>query len=355
MTGGGEPTPPGALNVGRSYATAVVSVAATLWLLSMAQGVLEPLVISVLVWFVLNALAGIFARTFRGHDAKPGLLARVLAALSVGLALFWLSVIGANSLTRLAERLPQYEANLKAMVSRATELIGFAGPMDLGALMERIEFTDLALGAAGTAVSFVSEVLLVLIYVLFLFAEAPAFAAKLRAIAPEEPRFGAMMGTWRRIQKEIEVYLGVKCIVGLAQAAPTFLVLFLLGIDGAAFWSVVIFVASFIPTIGTLIGIVFPSLIALVQFPTVSPFLITAGLLAAIQILGSNYLEPRMMGSSMNLSPLAILVAIFAGGALWGITGALVAVPALAIAVIAFAQVQSLRPVAILLSSDGRV
>ncbi len=61
------------------------------------------------------------------------------------------------------------------------------------------------------------------------------------------------------------------------------------------------------------------------------------------------------MGKSLNLSPLAIFLAIFAGGAIWGIIGALIVVPILAVSVIVFARVPSLRPVAILLSSDGNL
>ena len=136
---------------------------------------------------------------------------------------------------------------------------------------------------------------------------------------------------------------------------PTYIVLSLVEVDAAAFWAIVIFFFSFIPTIGSLVGIIFPSLMALVQFETVGPFFIVVGTLAAVQLLASNYLEPRLMGRSLNLSPLAIFLAIFAGGALWGIVGAIIIVPLLAVAMIVFAQIPSMRSVAILLSGDGEV
>lgn len=337
------------------YAVAVVSVAATVWLLSVARGVLEPLVFAILLWFILNAVAGVYARALRGPDAVPGTPAQLLGALTVIGAVVGLSIMTSNSLADLRENLPTYETNLREMVRKISDMLGMAGPFDLAPLIERIEVTDLALSIAGTAAGFAGELLIVVIYVLFIFAETKLLRPKLAAIAPDPDKLAELTRAAIRIQDEIETYLGVKCVVGFAQAVPTYIVLLVVGIDGAAFWSVVIFLASFVPTIGTLIGIVFPSVLALVQFPTLTPFLIVASVLAAIQILGSNYLEPRMMGSSLNLSPLVILVSIFAGGSIWGITGALVAVPALSVAVIVFSRLPTMRPVAILLSADGRV
>ncbi len=339
-----------------SYMAAVVSVAATLWLLIQARTVLEPLVISMLIWFVLTATAGLFARWAGGQPSEaPPVWAHAAAAASALVVIFGLSIMVSNSLASFRANLPAYETNLQTMLSSMGDLFGMDGPLEVDRLVEKIEVQQVAVGIAGTALGFVSSLIVIIVYVLFLFTEAAMVRSKLRALAPDPDRFDVLAGTADKIRREIETYLGVKCVVGAAQAVPTFLVLAAVGVDGAAFWSVIIFVASFVPTIGTLIGIVFPAVVALVQFDTVTPFLVTTGLLAVIQLAGSNWLEPKLMGSSLNLSPLVILISIFAGGALWGITGALIAVPALSIAMIVFARIGSMRPVAVLLSSDGKV
>ncbi|MGF1503141.1 MAG: AI-2E family transporter [Paracoccaceae bacterium] len=339
----------------RSYAAAAVGVAATLWLLIEARPVLEPLTIAVLLWFLLNAVAGVFARALRGPAAVARGAEKLAAALTVLIAIAGLSVLVSASLSGFRANLPSYEANLREMLRQAGQAVGMGEALDLQALTQNIQVTDIALSLAGTAVGFVGALVVILVYVLFLFVEAGRAGDKLHALAPEQGAHDALVATIGRINREIETYLGVKCIIGAAQAIPTFALLTIVGVDGAAFWAVVIFVTSFVPTVGSLIGIIFPATVALVQFPTLTPFLMTLPLLAVIQIAGSNWLEPRLMGTSLNLSPLVILIAIFAGGAVWGITGALVAVPALSVATIVFAQLPSMRPVAILLSSDGRV
>ncbi|MEM9145345.1 MAG: AI-2E family transporter [Pseudomonadota bacterium] len=338
---------------GQSYAVGAVAVAATVWLLIQARGVLEPLMISVLIWFVLEAVAGVFARAC-GHT-RPGTWSRAGAVVFFFALIGGLSVMISNSVDGFRENLPVYQENLKTMLADLAAAVGMSGPMEVQGLLGQIELSDVAVGLAGSALGFVSSLIVVLVYVAFIFVEAGQVEAKLHALAAEPKRFARLSDTARRIRREIETYLGVKCIIGAAQAVPTLIVLWAIGVDGAAMWAAVIFFASFIPTIGSLIGIVFPAVVALVQFDTPGPFLVTAGLLAVIQIGGSNWLEPKMMGSSLNLSALVVLIAIFAGGALWGITGALIAVPALSVAVIVFARIETMRPVAILLSSDGRI
>ncbi len=338
-----------------SYALAAVGVAATVWLLVQARPVLEPLVISVLLWFLLTALARVIARGLRGPGAQPGTAAHLLSALVTLLAIVGLSLMVSASVAGFRENLPSYEANLRSMLQEVGRMLGLGDMLDLQALTQGVEVSDLALSLAGTAAGFVSALVVILVYVVFIFAETRAVPAKFAALAPEPDRHRELSETVAKIRHDIETYLGVKVIIGAAQAVPTYAILALTGVDGAAFWSVIIFVASFVPTVGSLVGIVFPSLVALAQFGSLPLFVWVTGSLAVVQLAGSNWLEPKLMGSSLNLSPLVILIAIFAGGAVWGITGALVAVPALAIAVIVFARLDSMRPVAVLLSSDGKV
>lgn len=337
------------------FAAAAVGIAATLWVMIELRGVLEPLMISVLIWFVLDAIAAQLARVGGGDPARPGAWARVGSAALLFALIAGLSVMIANSIEGFRANLPVYQENFRNMLAGLAEAVGLSGPLQVETLLQKIQVGDILVGIAGSAFGFFSSLVVVLVYVIFIFVETGQGEAKLRAFAGTEAGFTRLRRTVARITEEIETYLGVKCVIGAAQALPTLLVLWIVGVDGAAMWSAVIFFASFVPTIGSLVGIIFPSLVALVQFDTIGPFLLTAGVLAVIQIGGSNWLEPRMMGSSLNLSALVVLVAIFAGGAVWGVTGALIAVPALSVAVIVFARVESLRPVAVLLSSDGRI
>lgn len=337
------------------YTSVVVALAATLWLLIQARSVLQPFVLAVFIWFLLNAMASASARILHGRDATPTRAARALSTLFFICLIGVLAVMTANNASALGAELGTYERNLDALIASAAQMVGIEETVQIGELVRNIDIAGTAVGLAGSAASYFGVVIIVIVYLLFLFVEDEVASQKLAAIVTRPDQREDVTRLLRQINREVERYFGVKLIVGVLQAVPTYLVLRLVGVDGAAFWAILIFFFSFVPTIGTLIGIVFPSLMALVQFDTLGPFVIVLSVLGVVQLAGSNWLEPRLMGSSLNLSPLAILLAIFAGGAIWGIVGALIIVPLLVVAVIVFARIPSMRPVAVLLSRDGVV
>ena len=77
--------------------------------------------------------------------------------------------------------------------------------------------------------------------------------------------------------------------------------------------------------------------------------------LSGVQVLVGAYLEPRMMGRTFNLSPFVVVVALSVWGALWGLAGAILAVPMTASLVLVLAEIGQTRPVAVMLSANGKV
>jgi len=78
-------------------------------------------------------------------------------------------------------------------------------------------------------------------------------------------------------------------------------------------------------------------------------------LLTTIQILVGSLLEPRIMGGSLNLSPLAILLILALWWSIWGVVGMIICVPMMVIAMIIFAQFPQTRPLAIIISESGQI
>ncbi len=101
-----------------------------------------------------------------------------------------------------------------------------------------------------------------------------------------------------------------------------------------------------------MLGVVFPALLALVQFDTLEPFLIIVGVLAVIQFVIGNVIEPMMMGRSFNLGAFTVIVALMFWSAIWGIAGAFLAVPITAAFVILCREVEGWQWIAVLLSNE---
>lgn len=126
-----------------------------------------------------------------------------------------------------------------------------------------------------------------------------------------------------------------------------------MGIDGAFFWAFLLFALNYIPTIGSLLATIFPAVFSLLQYGELSPFIIILIGLGVIEWFIGNVLEPKIMGKSLNLSPLITILALVVWGQIWGITGMLLSTPITVIIVIVFSQLENMRPVAILLSENG--
>ena len=109
------------------------------------------------------------------------------------------------------------------------------------------------------------------------------------------------------------------------------------------------------PTSGGSSGSPCRPLLAILQFGDFWQVLVFVLAMCVPQVALGNFIEPWLMGSSLNLSPFVILVGLVAWMAIWGIAGAILSVPIMAILVIVFSEFESTRPIAVLLSKEGRI
>jgi predicted PurR-regulated permease PerM len=125
------------------------------------------------------------------------------------------------------------------------------------------------------------------------------------------------------------------------------------GLGLAAEWGVLAFVLNYIPFIGSLVSTVLPTLFAVTRFQSWEMVVVVFICLGLIQFLVGSYLEPRIAGSALSLSPFAVLFTVFFWTFLWGIPGALIGVPIVIAAVTLCAQHPSSRWIADVLGGEG--
>jgi hypothetical protein len=116
-----------------------------------------------------------------------------------------------------------------------------------------------------------------------------------------------------------------------------------------------VFFFYYIPTVGSILAIVAPAMLTLVQFDDLTPFLIVLLVFGTIQVVTANVIEPAIMGSTLNLSPLVVIVSLMVWGTIWGVVGMFLCVPITVVSLIVLAQFETTRPIACLLSSDSRI
>ena len=204
---------------------------------------------------------------------------------------------------------------------------------------------------SSSAISLLSTLLLVVLMTVFLLGERHTIIPKLLNFIQkgEEEKLTVI---WDRIIRQVSKYISIKVSISLLTGILFYLVCLIAGLDFAFLWGVLAVVLNFIPTIGSIVITVLVTVMAIVQFaPAIGPILFVGISAIVIQNLVGNFLDPRLSGNSLNLSPFVILAALSVFGFVWGIVGMFLAVPLLSILQIICANVDSTRPIAMLISS----
>ena len=337
------------------FAASAGVAALSVYLLVVGRNILIPIAIAVMAWYLMNAIARGFGRLSIGGVRPPRWASLTLTLLAVIAAVISVAELVSSSFAGVIDALPVYQANLQRLIAEASALFGRAETPNVAQLADRIDFSAVVSRLAATFTSIAGDAGLILVYMLFLFVEQGSFDRKMKALFPDREREKRVRRILDHMTREIQHYLWIKTATSLLTAALTFAVLYGVGVDFVVFWAVIVFVLNYIPTIGSLLGIVFPALLALVQFDTIVPFLIVTPCLAIIQISVGNILEPMLMGSSLNISPFATLASLAVWGSIWGIPGMFLCVPITVIAMIVMAHFPRTRPITIMLSTSGHV
>ena len=199
------------------------------------------------------------------------------------------------------------------------------------------------------------SLVVIFLYGAFLLLEKRSFAAKIDGVSGDPDRVARLRRIIADVNGKIGTYLASQdgrqrragsCRVGRHG---------LLDLQFAPFWAVLIGLLNFVPYVGTVLSIFFPVAFATMQFGDLGTVITLLAALSAGQFVIGFFLDPWLMGSSLNLSPFVILVSITVWGALWGIPGAFLAVPITACMAMVFAEFEATRPIVVLLSRNGEV
>jgi AI-2 transport protein TqsA len=274
--------------------------------------------------------------------------------------LFLIGWVVFSSIQTFVGALPGYEARFSmALLDIQSDALAWAERFDLPIsdfrwtnAIQMSSVTAVFTSGLGSFISFVSSAFLIVLFMLFILAGSGDLQNKVRLAFPEDQaiRIGVIVDT---VDTRVRQYLVTKTLISMGTGLLTFLVLLALGVDFPLIWAVVAFVLNYIPSIGSIISVLFPFSLSLLQFDSLSVPLAVIVFLGVTQMLMGNVIEPRIMAFRLNLSPLLILVSLIFWGWLWGLLGMMLAVPLTATIKIVIENLQGLQPLAILMSGTA--
>lgn len=333
-----------------SIAQTVTAAAASIALLYFLRDILIPLVLAIVLAVLANALVRfIAARSNRApHWAVVSMVALIVMGCAVGVAL----VVG-QGLAQIVRQGPDLLDQVEQIIQEIGRSLGLTRTLHLTTLLGEINVPRLAGSVAGGAGELFAATLMTLTYFIFIVAGHRRFQQRLACLTMPVGGATPLRDAIDRASADIETYIWVQTITGVMIAAPAAIVMFAVGLENALFWTMVLFLLSYIPMIGVTVGSILPALFALLQFPSWWPAAVVFGGIQAAAFVVGNLIYPRLQAETQNIDPVTTLLSLAFWGWLWGVTGAFLAVPLTLMVMMICADFPRTRWIAVLLSNDG--
>jgi len=319
------------------------------------SGVLIPLAIALLVWFLINAIASGFQRISFGSLKIPRALALALSMAAIVIAGFFVVDLVIVNVSEMSTRTIDFNKSLNPLIDKVADFAGISNKDVLNQIFDKIGLENLFSKIVGAMAGFASQLGVILVYVIFLRIEQQFFDAKLNALVRDDGKRQRIHNILDRIARDIQSYMRIMTLLSGLTAMLSYAAMKWIGLEHAAFWATLIFILNFIPTIGSVLATALPALFALLQFQNFTEPLILLAVIGLIQFVIGNFLQPRLAGKTLNMSQFVVILSLFVWGAMWGVTGMFLAVPMTAILMIILSNFESTRPVAILMSQRGQL
>lgn len=338
----------------------VIATGVILAFLHVGRAILSPFAMAVFLFLVMEGFAEAIDRASHWIGQRIGRLLSVILVL-IGFGLF--VIMMANGVAQFSSQAGLYETRINQLIADAYSLLHIPNAPSLAKLVMGETGQKFFSTLAGAVGELSESLMLILIYLAFLYLASSAWTRKLDAIFPDPQRREVARRVSQDARKGIVDYIWIQTVISAIITALTWVTLTLFGVDNALFLSGLTFVLNYIPTIGSIVAAMVPALFALVQpegaWPAWMPdntyinAALVFGGVSVWQFVIGNFLQPRMMGESLNLSALVVLLSLAVWGALWGIPGMFLSAPLTVTLMIIMAQSGETYWLAVLLSANG--
>jgi len=321
---------------------ATVLVLSGLWA---ARAVMTP------VAFALFIIALVWPLQRRLRRALPQVISVLVSAAVALLAIAlggWLVVW---SFGGIAQWVVANAARLQGLYMHAAALLEQRGLYAAELFAEQVNVLRLvqvlrAIG--GSLQSVLSFCIVTLVFVILGLLEVEPLGRRLRRDGDT-----AALDTTAEIAARLQTYMLVRFGMSALTGTAFWAFAAIYGLELQREWGVIAFVLNFIPFIGSFVATLLPTLFAAAQYGSLYTALVVFIGLNLLQFVIGSYIEPRLAGTVVSISPFMVLFAVFFWGVLWGIAGAFIGVPILIALATVCAKYPSLRPISVLLSANA--
>ena len=281
------------------------------------------------VAFALFVIAVVYPLQAGLERALPK-MAAVLLTLVVTLAVVGgVSSVVVWGFSHVATWVFQNTARFQALYAQAAEWLEGHGFVLASLWAEHFDvrwLLRLFQDVSGRLQGLASFLVFTFIYVLLGLLEVDAMASQVRRLS-DTGRVPFLAPALADIAGKLQTYMAVRTLMSVATGAVVWVFTLTAVLELALAWGAIAFALNYIPFIGPFVATLLPTLFALAQFESWEMAVFVFVCLNVIQFLSGSYLEPRLAGKALAVSPFLVLFSVFAFAFLWGISGAFIGVP----------------------------
>jgi AI-2 transport protein TqsA len=325
------------------YLVAGAAIFVILFGIRASASIINPILLAAVITITVLPIPSMLTK-----KGLPGWLSLVLSILLVVLLLGLVIFTVFFSVTKLATELPVYMAE---GAEQATQDLSATENTTLSIQIEQVtkSIGPLAQGVLTAILDIVVTFGLALFIFFFMISAALAMPTPSRmGLDPGSSIIKRVADLTEDIRKYMTVLTGINFLVGLGDT----IFLIIMGVPYALLWGLLAWFMGYIPSIGFMIALIPPVLLAYAMYGLPTALIVLVGY---ILINGGiqNFVQPKIMGQSLKVSPLIIFIGLFIWGYLLGGIGAILAVPMTMLVIIIMENFEGTRPIAVLMRYTG--
>jgi predicted PurR-regulated permease PerM len=328
--------------------------------LYLAGPIVLPIIFATILYLVLQPAMRLGARA-RIPRAVAALLMILLVIAAVGALGFTLSSPAADWLAKVPESLDRLEAQIRVLKQPIADLESATKQIESlaeGPAPSVMPVTVAGPGVTGILFSGTRNMLVglgtMVVLLFFLLMSGDLFLRRFVEILPTLSNKKQVVEISREIESNISIYLATISVMNVVVGVLTGIAAYLCGLPDPVLWGTAAFLLNFVPILGPLCGIVIIFLASLLTFGTIWQALLPTGIYLAIHLIEGEIVTPLLLARRFILNPVLIIISLVFWYWMWGIPGALLAVPMLATAKIICDRIKPLMALGHFLGSEPR-
>ena len=335
----------------RHVSLVILTLLAVLYTLHLAAAFFLPIVVAILLNLLLSPIVRLLRENVRIPVPLGAGIVIIMLLGVVGFGAYRLAPAASAWIARAPESIGTLKRRIQPLqrpmeqVNRAAEQVEQATDMDKKTPQVEIKGPSLISQVFGGTTALLSTAMVVIFLTYFLLASGDLFLQKLVGVLPQLKDKKTAVHIVRDTEANISMYLVVTTLINVGVGVATGAALALLGMPNPVLWGVVATVLNFVPYIGGLVNTIILTLAAILAFEDVGSALMVPFVFTIINILEGNLITPWILGRRMRLNTVAVFVGLVFWWYLWGIPGAILAVPMMATIKITCDHIAALNPI----------